>query len=259
MAATVGWPAEEWGRDAGTYTELRPGCFDLNARLDDMDANGVLASMCFPSMAGYNARTFAEAPDKDLSLIMLQAYNDWHIDEWCAQLQRPADPARHAPDVGRRASPRPRCAGWRRRAARRSASSRRRTRRATRACCPATGIRCCRRSSMRAPCCACTSAAAMSLIKLPPRRPADHSIIVPTQVMTLVAQDLLFGRRSDEVPDPQGRLLRGRHRLDPVLPRAGRPPRAEPEVAAATTSAASCPRRSSASTSWPASSPTRSA
>jgi hypothetical protein len=36
MAATVGWPAEEWGRDAGTYSELRPGCFDLNARLDDM-------------------------------------------------------------------------------------------------------------------------------------------------------------------------------------------------------------------------------
>ena len=31
--------------------------------------------MCFPSMAGYNARTFAEAPDKALSLNMLQAYN----------------------------------------------------------------------------------------------------------------------------------------------------------------------------------------
>jgi predicted TIM-barrel fold metal-dependent hydrolase len=48
-----------------------------------MDANGVLASMCFPTMAGFNARTFNEAPDKELSLVMLQAYNDWHIDEWC--------------------------------------------------------------------------------------------------------------------------------------------------------------------------------
>ena len=34
-------------------------------------------------MAGYNARTFTEAPDKVVSLVMLQAYNDWHIDEWC--------------------------------------------------------------------------------------------------------------------------------------------------------------------------------
>src|SRR5262245_59985776 len=38
MAATVGWPAEDWGRDPGTYTELRPGCFDLGARIDDMNA-----------------------------------------------------------------------------------------------------------------------------------------------------------------------------------------------------------------------------
>ena len=49
-----------------------------------MNANGVLASMCFPTMAGFNARTFTEAGDKELSLVMLQAYNDWHIDEWCA-------------------------------------------------------------------------------------------------------------------------------------------------------------------------------
>jgi predicted TIM-barrel fold metal-dependent hydrolase len=34
-------------------------------------------------MAGFNARTFNEAVDKELSLVMLQAYNDWHIDEWC--------------------------------------------------------------------------------------------------------------------------------------------------------------------------------
>ena len=30
-----------------------------------MNANGVLASMCFPTMAGFNARTFTEAADKD--------------------------------------------------------------------------------------------------------------------------------------------------------------------------------------------------
>ena len=48
-----------------------------------MNANGVLASMCFPTMAGWNARTFTESHDKELALVMLQAYNDWAIDEWC--------------------------------------------------------------------------------------------------------------------------------------------------------------------------------
>src|SRR3546814_2292581 len=48
-----------------------------------MNANGVLASMNFPTMAGFNARTFNAAPDKELSLVMLHAYNDWAVDEWC--------------------------------------------------------------------------------------------------------------------------------------------------------------------------------
>jgi predicted TIM-barrel fold metal-dependent hydrolase len=84
MAATVGWPSEEWGFNPGSYSELRPGCFDVHQRVRDMDANGVLASMNFPTMAGWNARTFAEGNDKELGLIMLRAYNDWAIDEWCA-------------------------------------------------------------------------------------------------------------------------------------------------------------------------------
>ena len=83
MAATVGWPSEEWGFNPGTYTELRPGCFDVHERVRDMNANGVLGSMCFPTMAGWNARTFAESRDKEVALVMLQAYNDWAIDEWC--------------------------------------------------------------------------------------------------------------------------------------------------------------------------------
>jgi predicted TIM-barrel fold metal-dependent hydrolase len=84
MAATVGWPREQWGFNPGAYSELRPGCFDVHERVRDMNANGTLASMNFPTMAGWNARTFVEARDKELALVMLQAYNDWVIDEWCA-------------------------------------------------------------------------------------------------------------------------------------------------------------------------------
>ncbi|GAC1309214.1 MAG: amidohydrolase family protein [Acidimicrobiales bacterium] len=83
MAATVGWPREEWGFNPGAYSELRPGCFDVHERVRDMNANGVLASMNFPTMAGFNARTFTESRDKEIALVMLRAYNDWAIDEWC--------------------------------------------------------------------------------------------------------------------------------------------------------------------------------
>ncbi len=84
MAATVGWPSDQWGFNPGSYSELRPGCFDVHERVRDMNANGVLASMNFPTMAGWNARTFAEGENKELGLVMLRAYNDWVIDEWCA-------------------------------------------------------------------------------------------------------------------------------------------------------------------------------
>ena len=84
MAATVGWPKTEWGFNPGSYTELRPGCWDVHERVRDMNANGVLASMNFPTMAGWNARTFAEGGNRELGIVMLRAYNDWVIDEWCA-------------------------------------------------------------------------------------------------------------------------------------------------------------------------------
>ena len=49
MAATVGWNRDEWGFNPGSYSELRPGCFDVHERVRDMDANGVLGSMNFPT------------------------------------------------------------------------------------------------------------------------------------------------------------------------------------------------------------------
>lgn len=84
LNAVVSWPKEQWGFDPSALAEMRPGAYNIHERVRDMNRNGVLASMCFPSMAGFSGRTFQEAKDKDLSLVMLKAYNDWHIDEWCA-------------------------------------------------------------------------------------------------------------------------------------------------------------------------------
>ena len=83
LNAVVTWPKEEWGMEPTSFAEMRPGAYDIHERVRDMNRNGILSSMCFPSFAGFNARFFHEAPDRDLSHVMLQAYNDWHVDEWC--------------------------------------------------------------------------------------------------------------------------------------------------------------------------------
>jgi len=82
LNAVAGRPPEEYGFEPTAYEEIRQGCYDSSARVRDMDANGVLASMNFPSMAGFCGQLFGRARDKDMALVMLRAYNDWHIDEW---------------------------------------------------------------------------------------------------------------------------------------------------------------------------------
>ena len=68
LNAVVGWPKDEWGMDPTTFAEMRPGAYDVHERIRDMNRNGVLSSMCFPSFAGFSARFFQEAADKDLAL-----------------------------------------------------------------------------------------------------------------------------------------------------------------------------------------------
>ena len=102
MAATVGWPKEEWGFNPGSYSELRPACFDVHERVQDMNANGVLASMNFPTMAGFNARTFTEAGDKELALVIAPGLQRLGHRRVGRQLPGPVHPARPRPDVGRR-------------------------------------------------------------------------------------------------------------------------------------------------------------
>ena len=82
LNAVVGRPPEEYGMEPTSFDQLRPGTFDIHARVGDMNANGVLAQMCFPSFPGFSGNLFARQADKELALVMLRAYNDWHIDEW---------------------------------------------------------------------------------------------------------------------------------------------------------------------------------
>ena len=83
LNAVVGRPPEEYGMEPTSFDQIRPGCYDIHQRIHDMNANGVLAQMCFPSFPGFAGGLFARQEDKKLARVMLQAYNDWHIDEWC--------------------------------------------------------------------------------------------------------------------------------------------------------------------------------
>jgi len=83
LNAVAGRPREEYGVDPTQYEEMREGCFDIEKRILDMNANGLLGSLCFPSLPGFAGRLFGSLEDKQAARILTEAYNDWHIDEWC--------------------------------------------------------------------------------------------------------------------------------------------------------------------------------
>ena len=67
------------------YDEIRPGCYDPDARLDDMDIDGVWGQLCFPNFARFAGhRFYLRVRDHELGLACLRTYNDYLLDEWCA-------------------------------------------------------------------------------------------------------------------------------------------------------------------------------
>ena len=48
LNAVAGRPKDEYGIEPTSFAELRAGTYDIVERIKDMDANGVLGSMCFP-------------------------------------------------------------------------------------------------------------------------------------------------------------------------------------------------------------------
>jgi predicted TIM-barrel fold metal-dependent hydrolase len=83
LSACAGKKKEEFSPEPVTYAEMRPGCYDSGARLEDMDRAGILASLCFPTVTRFCGQLFMEASDREFALVCLKAYNDWMIEEWC--------------------------------------------------------------------------------------------------------------------------------------------------------------------------------
>ncbi len=87
LNAVAGRPKEEYAMDPQSFDDMRPGAYDIDLRIKEMDANGMLGSMCFPSFPQFTGQLFARTAqqDADLALALVQAYNDWHIDGWCGK------------------------------------------------------------------------------------------------------------------------------------------------------------------------------
>ena len=256
LNAVAGRPKEEYGIEPTAFDEMRPGCWDIAERVKDMDAGGILGSMCFPSFPGFSGRLFAAADDKDLALAVVQAYNDWHVDEWCG-----AAPGRFIP-MGLPVLWDPELAAAEvRRLAKKGVHSVTFTENPATLGYPSFHSdhwdplwRALRRRGRRA----VDPPRLVGPARLHGRRRADGRAHHPA-----ADEHLLGGRRPAVVagdqgaPHAQDRAQRGRHRLDPLLPRPARPHlRHAPPVDGSGLRWAAARRRSSATTSSPASSPT---
>ena len=92
LNAVVGRVPEEYGMEPTSLDQLRKGVYQVDARIDDMNVNGIAASLNFASCVGFDGGVFHKVTDKAKALVHLRAYNDWHIDEWCG-----AHPGRFIP------------------------------------------------------------------------------------------------------------------------------------------------------------------
>ncbi len=81
--AAVGFDRDDMTMSPITYDEMRAGCYEPKARVDDMELNHVDKSLCFPTFPRFCGQTFTEAADRELGLACVRAYNDWMVEEWC--------------------------------------------------------------------------------------------------------------------------------------------------------------------------------
>ena len=83
LNAVVGRDRRDWLVEPTRFEDMRRGCYDIDARVKDMDINGVWASVNFPSqITGFCGSVFSRASDPKLGLAVTRAWNDWFFDEW---------------------------------------------------------------------------------------------------------------------------------------------------------------------------------
>lgn len=83
LNAVAGRSKEDSPMQPVRFDQMRRGCWDVHARVHDMDLNGVWASVCFPSqITGFCGTVFSRTEDPALGQAVMRAWNDWLHDDW---------------------------------------------------------------------------------------------------------------------------------------------------------------------------------
>ena len=110
----------EYSFEPTRFDEMRRGAWDIHERVNDMDLNGVYASLCFPSfLPGFAGQRLQQVTDDpDLALARVRAWNDWHLEAWAGAYPGRIIPCQLPylldPEVGAKRSTRTPSAGSRR-------------------------------------------------------------------------------------------------------------------------------------------------
>lgn len=81
LEAVAGRDPSSWDRATVRDSEMRPGAFEINERVKDMDIDGVYAQVVFPGGSfGFSGRQIMMSDDRELGLATMRAYNDWHLE-----------------------------------------------------------------------------------------------------------------------------------------------------------------------------------
>ena len=83
-AAGVHWRDLTRPGVSDSYENMRRGGWDPNGRLEELDIDGVDASILFPNFARFHGDPLESVPDLDIRLECIKAYNDWVVDEFCS-------------------------------------------------------------------------------------------------------------------------------------------------------------------------------
>jgi len=83
--AAAGFPRDEIQLRGVRYDEMRPGCYRVPERLEDMDVGGVQAQLCFPNYPRFCGQQFLWGKDRELARLCVKVYNDWMVEEWCGE------------------------------------------------------------------------------------------------------------------------------------------------------------------------------
>ena len=84
LNAVAGRPKEEYGLEPQGLDEIRAGCYNVDERIKDVNAGGILGSICFPSFPRVRGPVVRHRGCGVKPGTVAGVHNDWHVEEWCA-------------------------------------------------------------------------------------------------------------------------------------------------------------------------------